>query len=162
MTIASAPSTTKPPRVVISTLPTGFRKPYLKVCRMTETSRKLTKIFWMNSPRVSRDHTVWRFPIDRFSDEQWLIEYDGFRTLPRHDVTGVFLPEILTRQTLSINLVLIVLYRINDYNNTLLKDFGRNSMQICNSLCSFVCTFCQPYRWTGWRDKTFWKLIWIH
>lgn len=56
---------------------------------MTETSRKLLEIFWMNSPRVSRDDGICRLPIDRFSDEQRLFEYDGFRTLLRHGVTVV-------------------------------------------------------------------------
>lgn len=76
---------------------------------MIETCQKLTKIFWTNAPRVSGDHGVCRFTIDRFPDEQWLFENDGFRTSLRRGVTVVSVTEIFTRQTLSINLVLIVL-----------------------------------------------------
>ena len=99
-------------------------------------TRKLTKIFWTNSPRVSRDHSTCRFPIDRFSDEQWLFEYDGFRTLLRHGVTCVstwnFNEADFTNKS-RLNRTLPKSCWINNYNNTLLEDFGRNSMQICNN-----------------------------
>ena len=70
---------------------------------MTETCRKLTKIFWMNYPRVSRNQGICRFTIDRFPDEQWLFEYDGFGALLRHGITGVSNETDLLNTTSRIN-----------------------------------------------------------